>query len=85
MILQAELRIKELPPLISEPSYQPALSPTIQKTNIEFPKIVNEIIKKNRLHVEEFNKLQDKMNGNILFRWRVINEIKLLERKYQKK
>lgn len=78
-LIKAQLKIKDLPPNISDPDIQPALCKLIRKAVSDFPKVAEGIIEHNGLDVDEFNILQLKMNRNILFKLHVQREINKIE------
>lgn len=79
--IKRELHIRELPPRMADPEYLPAMCPTIQKACKDFPNLASFIIRRNGLHVEEFNTLQEKLTKNVVYRFQVQREIEKLEKK----
>lgn len=77
--IKAELKMTTLPPRMSDPEYLPAMSPVIQKASANFPKVASSIITKYQIPIEEFNRLQERIAKDPLFRIRVHKEIKRLE------
>lgn len=65
---------------MADPDYLPAMCPTIQKACKDFPNLANHIIRRNGLHVEEFNLLQEKLAKNIFFRYKIQKEIENLKK-----
>jgi hypothetical protein len=77
--IKRDLQLRELPPRMADPEYLPAMCPTIQKACKEFPQLANQIIRKNGLHVEEFNLLQTKLAKNVWFRYKVERELEKIK------
>lgn len=80
-MIQDELKIRELPARMSDPDLQPALSPVIVKANNDFPKIVTQIITAYGMSIEDFNNFHEKLDKNVIFRYKVQSEIKKIEKK----
>eukprot|EP00981_Chlorochromonas_danica_P003605 scaffold667_cov168-Ochromonas_danica.AAC.12 len=78
--IKRDLNLRDLPPRMADPDYLPAMSPNIQKACADFPQIANRVITLYGFHVEEFNALQEKLDKNWLFRLRVQNEVKKIEK-----
>lgn len=66
---------------MADPEFLPAMNPLIQKACRSFSEVANDIIRRNGLYVEEFNDLQEKVERNAFYRFRVQNEIRKLEKK----
>ena len=73
--------MKELPVRMADPDIQPAMNQLIQRACQDFPKAAQIIIANHGFKTEDFNKLQEKVEKNFFFRYKVQREIKHLERK----
>ncbi|KAJ1415086.1 hypothetical protein B484DRAFT_401573 [Ochromonadaceae sp. CCMP2298] len=78
--LMAELRMRELPPNMCDPSINPFLCPAIRKACAEYPSAAAAIIQQNGLETEQFNALQKKLARNLLFRLSVQREIDSIQK-----
>lgn len=63
-----------------DPSLLPAMCPAVQAACSRFPQQVRQVLKHYDLSVEEFEKLTQRAQNDVIFRWRVGGECSRLER-----
>lgn len=60
------------------------MSPLIQRACADFPVLAQRIITAYQLDLPDFNALQDRMQRNVVFRWRVNMALREVEREKKK-
>jgi hypothetical protein len=65
---------------MSDPALQAAFSPRIRRMSAAFPRVAQSIIAANDLDAEQFEDLQRQLQRNPLFRLRVQQEMRRLEK-----
>eukprot|EP01031_Cornospumella_fuschlensis_P033575 gene33575-40617_t len=82
--IKRELNLDSLPPRMCDPKYLPAMSPLIQRASADFPVLAQRIVAAYQLDVPDFNALQDRMQRNAVFRWRVSMALREVEKEKKK-
>jgi Domain of unknown function (DUF4168) len=78
--LKQKFQLTELPPLTSQASLRPLLDSNVRSAIDSFPVEASNVVHQFGLNNHEFNELLRKTNASVLFRWKVLRNIRKIER-----
>ena len=74
-----KLGVSHLPTSMCDPDVLPAMCPTVKHACETFPRSAEAILSHHGLETSEFNTLQERLNNDMIFQWRVQMKIKSLD------